>query len=374
MLLMVADLIQRFREVFPENKSPVGIACAPGRANVIGEHTDYQEGFVTPFALEQKCHVVFAQRTDKILRCYSNEYKECDLTQVDRAAPPKGWIRYVAGAFEFVGAPGADILISSDVPMGAGVSSSSALTVASVIAAAELTGPVDLLKTACEAEWCYSGVKGGIMDQFASLHGQQGRAFVLDCRSLQVTYIDLDVDFLLLNTNVKHSLVDSPYSKRRESCERVARMAGKPMLRDMTLDDLPSGITDEDRMRATHGILENARVMTAIQLSKDKDWVQFGALLNEAHASLRDLYQVSCPELDRAQEIAKTAPDCYGARMMGGGFGGSVIALCKKGHASDVADFVLKQYPELTPLIATPGPGAAVFKDGLFVPAIDLYK
>ncbi|KAJ8600131.1 hypothetical protein CTAYLR_003466 [Chrysophaeum taylorii] len=263
MVLMALELIALFRGAFQGNREEVGVASAPGRANLIGEHTDYQEGFVTPFALDgMRCWVAFARREDSVLRCYAadlDEYGECDLAEIAarRRADPgfgpregdfeKSWLRYVGGAFEFVAAAvesdprGCDVYVTSTVPWGAGLSSSSALTVASAIAAREVfkdkrLSKYSLLETACRAEWHYGGVPGGIMDQFASLHGREGRALVLDCRTQKVAkFVDLEgVDLLVLNTNVEHDLRDSPYAERREACERVARAAEVAHLRDLS--------------------------------------------------------------------------------------------------------------------------------------------
>lgn len=405
------DVVRLFLEKFPEHSAnEVGVACAPGRANLIGEHTDYQEGLVTPFALEgMVCHVAYAPRGDSLLKCHAldlSDYGECDLAEVARARRAdasfggrKGdfddapWLRYVAGAFEFMHSTalgltetptGCDLLVTSTVPRGAGVSSSSALVVASVVAARDsyrsASLHMSLLDACCRAEWHFSGVRGGIMDQFASLHGVDGAAIVLDCRSRRVSrQVDLSgVEALVLNTNVKHDLRDSPYAKRREACERVARAAGVAFLRDLSdrgdavavLDRLlhSGAISDEDHARATHGCLENIRVLQAADLADRRDWTGLGRVLDEAHASLRDLYQVSCPELDAAQQAATQAPGCFGARMMGGGFGGCVLALCAPACASRVAARVLETYPAnfqaLSVFQAAPGPGATLQPPG----------
>ena len=402
------------------------MVCAPGRANVIGEHTDYQEGFVTPFALEERCYLVYRRTADTKVRAYAADLDEwCDVDVVEMAkkrSTDQDWgsrvddfetqfIRYVAGPMEWLKTEaldgdeyrGCDVFITSNVPLGGGVSSSSALSVASTCAARQLyqdldwKGDATMLRAACEAEWHYSGVRGGIMDQFTSLNGRQGGALVLDCRTQRIReFMPLPegekLGFLIINTNVKHSLVDSPYAKRRASCERVASVAATqfPDLKITHLRDLSdlgkdrglgilrqlTGLVDEDDMkRATHGVLENCRVMTAVELAKQKDWPGFGKLLDEAHASLADLYEVSCPELDAACKGARESDQCLGARLMGGGFGGCVIALCTDVLA--VKDYVLPRYKELTGIdasafVAKPGPGAQLLVDGTFVPVFDL--
>jgi len=406
------------------------IVCAPGRANVIGEHTDYQEGFVMPFALaDHRCYVVYRPRPDRTtVRAFAadlDQWGEADLASMAekrRADPAWGsrkddfevpFLRYVAGPFEWtrteiidVGGDssgdaaatayrGCDVLLTSTVPSGGGVSSSSAIVVACTVAARDayreypLVKTADgvdddaLLRTACEAEWHYSGVRGGIMDQFASLEARPGKAMVIDCRTrrvaCEVEFPADEVRFLVINTNVKHSLADSPYAKRREACERVAALAGVPMLRDLSdlgdaaalqkLDELEGRIDPVDKRRAIHGVLENNRVRRAVELAKQRDWPAFGRLLDEAHASLRDLYDVSCPELDAACQAAREADACYGARMMGGGFGGCAIALCRVGDVDVVAEHVAKRYKELTGgleatiFAARPGAGAQLLVD-----------
>lgn len=383
---------------------------------------------MTPFALRGMiCYVAYAPRNDANLRCFAydlGEFGECDLGQLanarrrdasfgsrhrDFAETP--WMRYVAGAWEFMhstalglaGPPkGSDVLVTSSVPTGAGLSSSSALTVAATLAVRDMYRDyklkISLLDACCRAEWHFSGVQGGIMDQFASLHGQDGCAMVLDCRTRSVwRQLDLTgVDLVIFNTNVKHELRDSPYAKRRDACERVARAAGVPFLRDLsergneaalrTLDSLrdQGAITILDHARATHGCLENTRVKRAADAADAANWPLFGSLLNEAHASLRDLYDVSCAELDALQIAASQAKGCFGARMMGGGFGGCVLAVCAPGEGAAVQRDVERNYPILfanansgavppSPSVfhAAPGAGAALLplsRDDLQVP------
>lgn len=408
-----ADMVKQFISKFPGH-SQVGVSAAPGRANVIGEHTDYQMGLVTPFALEgMQCMVAYARRDDSLIACYASdldEYCEFDLATAisQRASEPtfgsrdgdfeKGWLAYVVGAFETVHAAvggeeprGCDLVVSSTVPMGAGVSSSSALTVSCVLAARDVysdhrISSLSLLEICCETEWHYSGVKGGIMDQFASLFGEGGRAIVLDCRTQQIMRrIDLSgVDLLVVNTNVKHELRDSPYAERRAACERVAAAAGLRNLRELTdrgdihqtLDDLlaKGKITEVEHNRARHGCLENLRVLSAADAADRGDWVALGELVNQAHDSLRDLYEVSCPELDAVQSAAVECTHCYGARMMGGGFGGSVVCVCTKHQGQFVKDHIQTHYraaferanpdvqppPDICVFQVQPGSGAAL--------------
>mmetsp|Transcript_21854 Transcript_21854/g.28316 ORF Transcript_21854/g.28316 Transcript_21854/m.28316 type:complete len:460 (+) Transcript_21854:26-1405(+) len=406
-LRSIDELRGMFESAFGPGKGELRMACAPGRANIIGEHTDYQEGFVAPFALKERCYIVYRQRNDAILRAFASElqeWAEIDLSQMAKQRQANQvwgsrtqdwtdmtWLRYVAGPMEWMRTEalvkgekeyrGCDALITSTVPMGGGVSSSSALAVASAVAARDIyrdlswTSTYNMLKACCESEWHYSGVRGGIMDQFASLNGKDGEAFVLDCRTKKIAHwlaFPASLSFVIINTNVKHSLVDSPYAQRRQACERVAAKAKVSHLRDLSdmndndkaLQILQSLDLDAtDLKRATHGVLENNRVLQAVDAAQREDWITFGKLLNQAHDSLAKLYEVSCPELDAACQAAIESPHCLGARMMGGGFGGCAIALCN-GDPAALAQYIAPRFTELTNgnvatiFTAFPGPGA----------------
>ena len=423
-------LTGRFLAAFGPSDVPVVVAFAPGRANVIGEHTDYQEGLVMPFALDKGVYVAFRARDDDALRVFAEDFNawgEARLSEVRRRRledPAYGprmdpkWLRYCAAPFDWLrfgdGSRcdrGCDALVASDVPVGGGVSSSSALTVAFAVAArflhrerplaARTDGKDAFLLATCEAEWHFSGLQGGMMDQTASYYGRRGKVFAIDCRVGALrdlddaggdAYVSADgAAFVVLNTMVAHSLPDSPYAKRRASCEAVARAMAERWperaithLRDasdlgdaqglkMVEDVLASGaVSDEDARRARHGVVENNRVRRAARAFGAKDWPALGALMTAAHASLRDLYAVSCAELDLACDAAADLDGCHGARMMGGGFGGCVIALCDPAKAQTVAKDLKARYKartarltggegiDATVFATTPGPGASL--------------
>ena len=415
----------QFYSLFGEAGGAARMVCAPGRANVIGEHTDYQEGYVTPFALEERCYLVYRPSLEtSVVRAYAADLESWATVDLAEMAAKRRlesawgsraedfeeqWCRFVAGPMEWLrtealegneGYRGCEVLVTSTVPLGGGVSSSSALSVASAAAARDVYRDLawkkgkSMLMAACEAEWHYSGVRGGIMDQFASLYGKKGEALVLDCRSRKVKEVvkfpEDEVRFLIINTNVKHSLADSPYTKRRESCERVALEAARQFpdlkithLRDLSdlgkekgLDILKQlNVNPEDLQRATHGVLENCRVLEAIEAAKAKDWNKFGKYMDEAHFSLANLYEVSCPELDAACLAARESPFCLGARLMGGGFGGCAIALCT--DTTEVENHVAPRYKDLTNgkeatiFQATPGPGAQLLNQSEWLSVFD---
>jgi len=411
-----AALKARFEQQYGPG-GPVRVAAAPGRANVIGEHVDYQDGLVLPFALAQRCRIAFRPRDDDVLRVVAEDLDgataEIELAPLatrceeDAAAGPDvepSFARYVAGPFVGLatGSPkGMDALICGDVPLGGGVSSSSALVVASAIAArccnpGRLPKRADaadaLLLGTCEAEWRFSGMRGGIMDQSSSYLGKPEKLLLLDCRLGKVTeeVPAVGAAFVVLNTMVAHSLPDSPYAKRRESCERAAAaMAARWPERKIThlrdaadRDEGPAmveelatanAITAEDADRARHGVAEIRRVRAAVKAARNGDWPAVGALLDETHASLRDLYAVSCEELDIACEAAGRVDGVLGARMMGGGFGGCALALVEPAKAAAVRDAWRASYKtdagvDPTVFVATPSGGATL--DG--VPAVDV--
>jgi len=346
----VAEKLFRARFGVP----PDGVWLAPGRANVMGEHTDYNEGYVLPFALGQGVVAAAARRTGsgaRRLALWSRQQqaRKTDI-DLDGLAPGQvtGWAAYPAGiawALESAGyqVPGASIAIDSDVPAGAGLSSSAALECAAAVALTELAGVAiprrELAEIARRAENEFVGVPSGIMDQSASLLCQSGHALLLDCRSLESSQVPFDPAragsrLLLINTRARHDLTAGQYGRRRAECEEAARLLGIPSLRSLT----DTGETDRLRdpilrRRARHVVNDNQRVLdvTAILRSASGDACpEIGRLLTQAHRSLRDDFEISWPEADVAVETALTA-GALGARMMGGGFGGSVLVLLREG-------------------------------------------
>ena len=345
-----------FRERF--GGEPDGVWLAPGRANLMGEHTDYNEGFVLPFALGQGVTAAASRRAGRRLTvCSRQEPGDTVEVDLDGLAPGRvtGWAAYPAGvawALEAAGhrVPGACIAIDSDVPAGAGLSSSAALECATALALTALAGldvpRGELVTIARRAENEFAGVPTGIMDQSASLLCQAGHALLLDCRTLETSQVPFDPDaagagLLLINTRARHELADGEYGRRRAECEEAARRLGIRSLRDLTdLADTGSLTDPVLRRRVRHVVTDNQRVLEVVALLRASPepsagpshgpsadtYREIGRLLTQAHASLRDDFEVSWPEADAAVEAA-VAAGASGARMIGGGFGGSVLAL-----------------------------------------------
>lgn len=330
---------------------------APGRVNLIGEHTDYNEGFVMPAAIDLAAWAAVAPQEGREVRVVSLDLDEEFAFSLDDEAGRRGqWTDYVEGVARALEAGGfrlrgARLLVSSDVPIGSGLSSSAALEVSSaraLLAAAEAEAdPLTVARLCQRAENEFVGVRSGIMDQYASCFGREGSALLLDCRSLESEALPLPdgVTIVVCNTMVKHSLAGGEYNLRRADCEEAARLLGVRALRDVTAeefarraDELPERL----RRRARHVITENARVGEAAAALTSSDLAAFGRAMNESHSSLRDDYEVSCKELDLMADLGRARPGVYGARMMGGGFGGCTINLVEE---SAVEGF-LREVPE----------------------------
>jgi galactokinase len=350
-----------FTEVF--GTAPTGVWAAPGRVNLIGEHTDYNDGFVLPFALPMRT-VVEASIVD------SPEWTVWSAATDDKVSfgpedlvPGKvqGWAGYVAGIvwalrrFGFDGT-GAQLAVSSDVPVGAGLSSSAALECAVLTALVDLGG-IDLPvegrpRLAQAAENGYVGVPSGIMDQSASTLAKSGHALFLDCRSLATDHIPFDLaasdlSLMVIDTQAPHRHTDNEYATRRAMCEDAAARLGLPALRDITdldaaLAELPDGVI---RRRVRHVVTENQRVLDTVTLLRAGKLREAGPLLTASHASMRDDYEITVPEVDTAVEAALAA-GAYGARMTGGGFGGCVLALVDAAQTQAVAEAVARAYDE----------------------------
>ncbi|KOU20410.1 galactokinase [Streptomyces sp. WM6372] len=347
---------------------PEGVWAAPGRVNLIGEHTDYNDGFALPFALPHRTEVAAARRPDRTLRLHSADVPSgvvtLHLDRLDPARPPEGpesWAAYPAGAVWALldaGLPvgGADLHIRSDVPTGAGLSSSAALEVAAALALTDLYGiPLtrpELAALARRAENAYVGVPCGVMDQMASACATEGHALHLDTRTLEQRHIPFDcaaagLRLLVIDTRVTHALGDGAYAQRLASCHGAAAALGLPALRDLPYEDLDRALARLDdpvrRRRVRHVVTENERVLRVEQLLRAGRLRETGPLLTEGHASLRDDYEVSCPELDLAVATANAA-GAHGARMTGGGFGGSALALIDAEAEADVTRAVTEAF------------------------------
>lgn len=339
---------------------------APGRVNLIGEHTDYNDGYVLPAALNSATYVAGAARNDRCIRVASLGFEhklEFDLDEPLQATE-KTWVRYVQGVGlilerEGYELSGADLLIDSNVPVGAGLSSSAALEISTAFALAKLSGhTVDGMKLALigqSAEHEFAGVRSGIMDQFVSVFGEAGHALFLDCRSMEWSRVSVaPAQFLICNTKTKHDLAEGEYNKRRAECEQAADLLGYSSLRDISASEFAkrSGEMPEIlRKRARHVITENERVLASVAALKSNDLKTFGELINGSHDSLRDDFEVSSDELDLMVNLARSHKDVLGARMTGGGFGGCTINLMTPGDHDDFIDTVSKDYLKETGIV-----------------------
>jgi galactokinase len=378
-----STIVERFRARFGATPR---LYRAPGRVNLIGEHTDYNDGFAMPAAIEFYCWVAAGAREDRKLNIYSEEFSaaaEADLSSVPQSS--KTWSDYPVGValqLEQAGFQlrGANLLIDSEVPIGAGLSSSAAIEVATALALAEQSGcspdRLQLAQLCQKAENEFVGARVGIMDQFVSLHGQKDHALVLDCRALsfESLLIPDSVKLVISNTMVKHELASSEYNRRRADCEEAVRrlagvLPGIRALRDVSLEQLErhrGTLPEVIYKRALHIVTENARVLDSAEALRTGDIVRFGKRMAESHVSLRDLYEVSCRELDLMVDLACQQRGVYGARMTGGGFGGATINLVDAPHAGEFKEKMAKSYERETGLvpqiyICKPAEGAGRF-------------
>jgi galactokinase len=345
----MTELIRIHSEEYGE--PPQIIAQAPGRVNLIGEHTDYNEGFVFPMAIDSYIQVAVSRRKDQHLRFFSADFRDRKRTSISNLRYKKEdrWANYPKGVASVLlgrGYPlgGINFTVHGTIPQGAGLSSSAALEVATAYAIQKLfglsiSGP-DLARLSQEAENNFVGVRCGIMDQFVSRMAKAGSAVLIDTRSMDYRHIPLNlksVKILITNSNVPRSLVESEYNQRREECERCVALlsAKKPgrALRDYTPADLRDSmglIPEGTRKKCLHVVEENNRVLEAEAALKKNDIASFGKLMNRSHESLRDQYEVSCPELDWLVKRAWETDGVYGSRMTGAGFGGCTVTLIEE--------------------------------------------
>ena len=333
-------------EHFGPRASRALVVRAPGRVNIIGEHTDYNSGFVLPAAVDRAVLLAGRAGPGQTISAYTKTLELSAMWEMSEAKPADQWMRYIAGvatALRERGAtlPGMEIAITGDVPSGAGMSSSAALCVGTVILMSALADfPVDALTSVLIAQWVeneYLGVRVGIMDQYASRNGKADHALLLDCRSQTHELVPLPAGLVLglCDTRVRRALAGSAYNDRRRSCEEAVvllrpHVGGIRTLRDLDLawlTDLKLFLPETLYRRAHHVVSENVRTLECVAAFRNNDLTKAGELIRASHASLRDDYEVSCKELDAMVEAAESAPGCYGARMMGGGFGGCAIAL-----------------------------------------------
>ncbi|WP_414685253.1 galactokinase [Microbacterium sp. LWH3-1.2] len=371
-----------------------GTWSAPGRVNLIGEHTDYNDGFVLPFAIQHRTHAALAPRADGVFRVrvastFDDATVEVALDELDALFPEQRddvpeWARYPLGvAWALLAASGTDpsavsgvdLAFASDVPVGAGLSSSAAIEGATAVALADIWGidldRIALAKVGRRAENEAVGAPTGIMDQMASLLGRADAAIFLDCRSLDAQVVDLGfadagLELVVIDTGVKHSHATGGYGERRAACERGAAALGVPALRDVSVDDLPrlAELVDEVTFRRVrHVVTENQRVLDTVRTLREEGPRAIGGLLVASHVSMRDDFEISVPELDTAVEAALSA-GAVGARMTGGGFGGAAIALVAHDLVPAVTDaataaFAAAGFAAPTIFTVTPSAGAA---------------
>lgn len=361
------DTLRRsFRERY---ESEPRLFRAPGRVNLIGEHTDYNEGFVLPMAIDRETVVAGARRADRRVRVYSLNLGEAEEFDLDRPGEKRRgiWLDYVEGVARVlesrgVRLGGVNLAVLSDVPAGAGLSSSAALEVSAGLALASLAGKevdkVALALAGQQAEHVYVGTMCGIMDQFVAALGREGHALLIDCRTLEATPVPLDtseVAVVICDTNVKHKLASSEYNVRRAECEQGVALLRAALpevraLRDVSVAEFArrEGLLPEPvRRRCRHVVTENERTLLAARALTDGDLDEMGQLMYASHRSLRDDYEVSTPELDALVKIAEDL-GTIGARLTGGGFGGSTVNLVRRDALATFQETVTREYARAT--------------------------
>lgn len=384
---LTAHITAEFQKTY--GRAPRWIAAAPGRVNVIGEHTDYNDGFVLPMAIEFYTIMAAdkaANGTTSITFRSTSQKDEAvvDLSQPIKQAAPK-WGNYPRGVVagfmaRGINPGGLDVLLHSTVPLGSGLSSSAALEVATGTLIEAVTGktidPIEKALLAQKAEHEFANVPCGIMDQFISALGKEGHLLLLDCRTRQTQLVpmsDPSVELLIINTNVKHELSGGEYAERRAQCEEAAAKLGVKSLRDVTADQLEKNkgkLSELVYRRARHVIGEIERTTHAAEGVRGSNWPTVGQLMYASHYALKDDYEVSCAELDAVVEIAEdigAKGGVYGCRMTGGGFGGCCVALVKASAAESIAKTIAAEYKKKTGIEATifgsrPAAGATILK------------
>ncbi|MBA3020021.1 galactokinase [Propionicimonas sp.] len=352
-----------FRSAF--DREPVGFARGPGRVNLIGEHTDYNLGFVLPFAIDRELVAAFAPRTDRLVRLATDFEPGVVTASLDDLRGAGGWAAYPLGVawalgefgVELADQCGFDLAVVSTVPVGAGLSSSAAVETATLMALSSMWSldldRLTLAQVGQRAENVAVGAPTGVMDQAASLLGQPDSAVFLDCRSLEYQIVGLglgaaELAVLVMDTHVKHEHATGGYGQRRAECEQGAAQLKVGSLREVGLDDLPAaqGVLNEVVFRRVrHIVTENQRVLDVVELLGTQGPASIGPVLDASHASMRDDFEISVPELDLAVEVAR-ANGALGARMTGGGFGGSAIALVPQDRADAIGAAVVEAFSE----------------------------
>ncbi len=363
-------IVDIYRNIFGKESKNLLTVSAPGRINLIGEHTDYNGGFVLPIAIDRNIYMAGAKRNDRIIRIYSIDYDQnvqFDLDSI-RFNKEKMWVNYIAGVLKSLleinaDISGADIVFGGDIPEGAGLSSSAALEVATVYFFKILfdleISSIEMIKLCQKAENKFVGVNCGIMDQFVSMLGEKDHALFLDCKNLSYENILLKLEgfnVVVCNTNLKRELAGSEYNKRRATCEKAVSSLKRflpqiGMLRDVSIEEFEKYKYVLDKVaqkRCKHVLYENRRVLDAVNALGRNDILEFGRLMNESHKSLKKDYEVSCSELDIMVDIARSINGVIGARMTGGGFGGCTVNIVKKEVLDKFFRAVNKEYEKRT--------------------------
>jgi len=355
------DIVAAFKTQF--GGPPHWVVRAPGRVNLIGEHTDYNDGFVLPLAIDRAIWIALRPREDRRVVVHSVDFQQSGEFAIDQLSNQKaGWLEYLKGVawglqeagYRLSGWEG---VLQGDVPVGAGLSSSAALEMATARAFHAVSSwdwqPTVMAKLGQRAENRWVGVNCGIMDQLISAAGQAGCALLIDCRSLETRAVPFPqgIAVVILDTATRRGLLDSAYNQRRAQCEAAARFFGVRALRDVDLalfHARADGLDDSTRRRARHVISENQRTVEAVEAMRRGDAATLGLLMNQSHASLRDDYEVSSDVLNAMVEAAVAHPACYGARMTGAGFGGCAVAIIDAQAAEDFAAAVAARYQAST--------------------------
>ncbi|MBW4436411.1 MAG: galactokinase [Pleurocapsa minor GSE-CHR-MK-17-07R] len=369
---MTSTPLERARHAFHEhfNEPPTIAVRAPGRVNLIGEHTDYNDGFVMPMAIDRGVYIVLRPRTDGYVVAYSADYHE--MAQFDPHELVRGevvgemWAEYLKGVAWALGEAGYPLhgwegAVAGDVPMGAGLSSSAAIELATARAFHEVSGfdwhPATIARLCqkCENQWV--GVNSGIMDQMISASGQPGHAVLIDCRSLETTPVPLPEDTVavIMDTSTRRELVTSAYNERRAQCEAAAAHFAVKALRDVSVSQFEARADELDevvRKRARHIVTENDRTERAAKAMQAGDAALLGQLMNQSHDSLRDDFEVTNEALNVIVDIARAQAGCFGARMTGAGFGGCAVALVAADKAAEFATHVSQDYHKALGLTA----------------------